>query len=138
MARGTSRTGKILLDQSSGAASAATLMQFIGSWSVDAAQPDFAEVTALGDTKKQYVQGLVDNFSLSMDGFYNLSSTASFTQIADGSSRKTYIYPDFTNQVGTYWFGTVSYGGNISGSVSDALKATLSGRCTSDGAWVVG
>jgi hypothetical protein len=138
MARGSSRTGKILLDASAGAAAAATPLSFIGSWSIDAAQPDFVDVTALGDTTKQYVQGLVDNFTVTMDGFYNLSSTASFTQIADASARKTYVYPDFTNQVGTYWFGTVAYGGNVTGGVSDAIKATLSGRCTSAGAWVVG
>lgn len=137
MARGSSRYGKVMVDATAGAASTASVLQFVGDWSVTQPNPNFDDCTAMGDTQKQYVQGLQDNYDIAINGFANLGTTT-FTQIADGQSRKTYIYPDFTNNVTTYWFGTVSYGGGVTGSTEVAIKTSLSGKTIGAGVWQVG
>lgn len=138
MARGSSRYGKVLLDQSAGANGSASPLSFVGDFSITQPNPNFDDCTAMLDTQKQYTQGLQDNYDIAINGFANLGASAAWTQAADGQSRKCYIYLDFTNQPGTYWFGTPAFGGGVTAATETTIKAALSGKAIGTSAWVAG
>ena len=118
MARIAGRRGRVYLGATNGAA--ASPLTAVATWSVDQTQSSI-EVTAMGDTTKQYVADLPDA-SGSWDGFYSDSVTDVITAASDGLSRKWYLYQDLSTST-RYWYGEVvieslSQGGGVGESVT--------------------
>ena len=102
----------------------------VATWELNLAT-DKVEVTALGDSNKQYVQGLKDlkgRFSGFWDNGYEVLFDAGDS--ADGC--KMYIYPA-SNASGIYWSGPAWLDASINGGVSAAVA--ISGEFVANGAW---
>lgn len=132
MARTHGRSGALYVDYSAAATAAPSPLSYVGDWSVDEGTDD-VDVSSLGDTNHVYVAGLPDS-SGTYNGFPNLGTTA-WTRLADGTARKFYLYPDATNNVTTYLYGTAIFSRNSSGGASDVVKATLSWKAASNCTW---
>jgi hypothetical protein len=111
------------------AAATAEPLPFYATWSISFST-DKAEVTALGDGNKVYVAGLPDA-SGDFSGFWDDTTTQTFTSAADGAPRKFYLYPDLTNAAGVYWYGTILPDFKIDGAVGDAVKVAASWNAAS-------
>lgn len=135
MARAPARNGRIYIDISSAANGSATPVSFISEWTIDQESP-LIDVTSFGDTTQTSVAAL-PAASGTMAGFVNMGSTT-FSTLADGNARKLYLYPDQSNNVGTYFFCTATFSANYEGSVGDALKVSLNWAAATSGAWVSG
>lgn len=128
MARIHGRRGRLYVDQSSGAAAAATPVAFLNSWSI-AFETDKVEITAFDDTNKTYLSGLPDA-SGDFGGFYDDSTNQLYDAAIDGAARKFYLYPDLATS-SKYWYGTAIFDFSVDGSVSDAV--TVSGSWAAAG-----
>jgi hypothetical protein len=111
-------------------------MQYFTGFSISQSA-DVVEVTAYGDTSKTYVAGLPDA-SGSLDGLVDLGTTAFSYIIGSATARKMYLYPDATNNSGTYFFCTAYFSGDYSGSNTDAIKVSVNWNAATPGAWVSG
>lgn len=129
MARRHGRNARIMIDTSSGAASDAVVVSLFNSWSVDQSR-DFTDATVFGDSNVVELAGL-PRAAMSFDGLIDLG-TANYANLADGNARRTYIYPDYSNHSGVYWFTTAVFSAQFSGSVTDTVKASVSGTAASD------
>ncbi len=129
MARRHGRNARIMIDTSSGASSPAVVVSLFNSWSVDQSR-DFTDATVFGDTNIVELAGL-PRASLSFDGLIDLG-TANFANLADGNARKIYIYPDYTNHAAIYWFTTATMAAQFSGSITDTVKASVTGTAASE------
>lgn len=129
MARRHGRNARIMIDTSSGASGSAVVVSLFNSWNLDQSR-DFTDATVFGDTNVVELAGL-PRASLSFDGLIDLG-TANFANLADGNARKVYLYPDYSNHSGVYWHGTFTFAAQFSGSVSDTVKASVSGNASSD------
>ena len=129
MARRHGRNARIMIDTSSGANGSAVVVSLFNSCSVDQSR-DFSDATVFGDTNVVELAGL-PRASLSFDGLIDLG-TANYANLSDGNARKTYIYPDYSNHSGVYWFTTATYSAQFQGSISDTVKATVSGTAASE------
>lgn len=102
----------------------ASPVPFINAWEINGTT-DKEDVTAFGDTNKNYVVGLPDAQG-TYGGFFDLATNQLYTASQDGVARKFYFYPDIVAAPGTYFFGEgfydfsanwgVSAGAAISGS----------------------
>ena len=81
---------------------------------------DKVETTSQGDTSKNYVAGLPDAQG-TFNGFYDDTSSMTYTASQDGVARKFYLYPTTAN-TGRYFFGTGFFDFQLDTSVSDANK----------------
>jgi len=95
---------------------------FMKTWDLSATT-DRYDVTAMGDTNKQYVTGLPDA-SGKFSGFYDDATPQTYTAAEDGNARKFYLYPN-TNNTGQYFFGSGFF--DFSASFDVAAGATVSG-----------
>lgn len=129
MARRHGRNARIMIDTSSGASGSAVVVSLFNSWSLDQSR-DFTDATVFGDTNIVELAGLPRS-SIQFDGLIDLG-TANFANLADGNGRKVYLYPDYSNHSGVYWHGTFALAAQFSGSVSDTVKAAVSGTATSN------
>ena len=126
MARTHGRFGVIYVGATNGGT--ATNLANVSDWSLSGAT-DFVDVTALGDTGKVYVSGLLDT-SGSFSGFWDSAVTTLFyTAARDGLSRKMYLYPGGSSA--NYWYGDILLDASFSGSVSDAIKVTANWKAAS-------
>lgn len=116
MARRHGRNGRIFVNIASGGT--AEPIAFQAKWSLDFSTDD-VEVTAFGDPNKVYVAGLPDA-SGSFNGFWDDATAQLYTAAQDGVARKVYLYPDFTNAAGVYWFGTALFDFSIEVDVAGA------------------
>lgn len=132
MARRSGRNSKVYIDVSSAGTGSAVPTSFLASWKVGQAV-DMIDVTSFGDGTKTVVPGLPDA-SGSLDGFVDLGNPT-FAYLTDGVARKMYIYPDSSNNSGVYGFCTAYFGADYEGSVSDAIKVSLSWSAASSFAW---
>lgn len=132
MARRSGRNSQVYIDISSAGTGSATPVNFLMSWKVGQAV-DNIDVTSFGDGSKTYVPGLPDA-SGSCDGFIDMG-TEVFSNLTDGVARKMYIYPDRSNNETIYGFCTAYFGADYEGSVSDALKVSLSWSAASTFTW---
>ncbi len=129
MARRHGRNARIMIDTSSGGSSDAVVVSLFNSWSLDQSR-DFTDATVFGDTNVVELAGLPRS-SLSFDGLIDLG-TANFANLADGNARKVYLYPDYTNHATIYWHGTFTMAAQFTGSVSDTVKASVTGSAASN------
>lgn len=124
--RKSGRKGRVYLDQSTSANGAATPITGVDKWSINLTADKF-DVTAMGDTNKQYASGLPDG-SITISGFFDDSDLSFVKILGDGLSRKFYGYDDTSNtNAAPYWFGTVVVGGTHDFAVSagNAFSAEL-------------
>jgi hypothetical protein len=122
MGRHHGRNGSVYLGVTSGAA--ASPCTFQASWSINMVT-DKQDVTAFGDGNKVYVAGLPDS-SGDFSGFWDDAASQTYIAAVDGLPRNFYLYPDISNAVNAYWFGTVlpdfSADGAVGGPVN--VKST--------------
>lgn len=132
MARLHGRTGRLYADFSAAGGGSATPVAALKSWEINASS-DRVDVTAMGDSNKQYLQGLPDAQG-SFSGFYDDSSDTAYSAARDISSnaaRKFYQYPS-TNDTDKYWYGTAYFDVTITGDVAGAIETSGSWAAASD------
>lgn len=103
-------------------------LPFFATWSINFVT-DKAEVTAFGDSNKVYVAGLPDA-SGQFSGFLDDATQQTYTAATDGLARKFYLYPDTSSNLKYFW-GTVLPDFSVDGSVSDAVKVSVSWNAAS-------
>ena len=116
MARAHGRFGKFYVAITSGGS--ASQLSKNANWDIDLSG-DRAEVTAEGDSQKQYVAGFADS-TINFSGFCDDTASTSLVEAAlDGQARKFYAYP--FNTTGTYFFGTAFFDWRMSVPIDGAV-----------------
>ncbi len=134
MAARHGRNGRIMLDTSSAGNGSAVAISKKNKWSVDGSV-DKVDTTSFGDTTKTNVTGLPNN-SGDFGGFWDDSDTLIFNSWGSSVARKLYLYPDFSNDVGVYYFTTAFVDLKVDVGVSEAVGMTGSWTGATSGAWV--
>ena len=119
--RKSGRNAVIYMDPTGSAA--ASRLAYQASWSINFTV-DNIEVTSIDDTNKVYVAGLPDAQG-QFSGFFDDTSSQTYTAATDLLPRKLYLYPDkgLTTQ---YWFGTILLDFSIDSGVGDAITVSSS------------
>ena len=81
---------------------------------------DKTDVTAFGDTTKQWVAGLADGQGTFSGFATDTTSTALITAALDGVARRWYFYPFAATTI--YLYGTGFFDWQTESSVGDAVK----------------
>lgn len=102
----------------------------LNTWSLDM-PTDKVEVTAFGDTNKQYVVGLSDA-SGSISGFWDDTSDALYDASRSADGIKMYLYPS-SDAPTKYFYGPAWVDFSISQGVSEAVAVSAS--YSANGAW---
>lgn len=102
----------------------------LSQWSLDKAT-DKVDVTAFGDTNKQYVQGLPD-IKGSLAGWFDSANDALFDGADSSDGIKLYLYPS-TLATTIYHYGPAWLDASISVDVKGAVSIT--GTFVANGAW---
>ena len=118
MARFHGKRGRWYMGVASDTASAEAI-PFIARWSINFST-DKAEVTAMGDSHKTYVNGMPDCTG-SISGFVDDATAQSYTAAVDGLARKFYLYPDLSSNT-KYWFGTCVIDFSAEGGADSAVS----------------
>ena len=101
-------------------------------WTLDMST-DTVDVTAFGDTNKQYVQGLPD-ISGTLSGFVQDGETKWFSAQSSTDGVKLYLY--FTSiDTARYAYGTAWFSLSLSNTVTSANE--ISGNFVAKGPWMV-
>ena len=133
MARIHGRNGVIYMGLASSAAVAEPLQGY-AKWSIKFST-DKAEVTALGDTNKQYVAGLPDA-SGDFSGFYDDATVQTYTAALDGQKRAFYLYPS-NLKLTQYFYGfilpDIAVDGDVAGAVAVSTSWNAAGAITKQG-----
>lgn len=92
---------------------------------------DTSETTALGDSWREYMRGVM-SWSGSFSGNFDVADTVLWNAAMANSVRKFYLYPDRATAT-RYYYGTcwVKLGTIIGGSVNDKAKTSV--NITGDG-----
>lgn len=125
MGRYHGRKGKVYMavDGSSAAINVISLSK----WNIDFST-DKVDVTAFGDTNKQYVQGLRD-VKGALSGFWDDTDTTLLTASSSTLPVRLYLYPS-TDIPAKYASGAAWVDMKVDTDVKDAIKV--------DGSWVAG
>ena len=102
----------------------ASPLTFQNTWSISY-EVERIEVTAFGDSNKQYVTGIADA-SGEFAGFYDDASAQTLTGAIDGQSRKFYLYPDATNTPTQYFYGLIFVDFKANGGTAGAIEVSAS------------
>ncbi len=102
----------------------------LSQWSLDRAT-DKVEVTAFGDTNKQYVQGLPD-IKGSLAGFFDSADDALFDGADSNDGVKLYLYPSSLSPT-IYHYGPAWLDASISVDVKGAVA--VKGSFVAAGSW---
>ena len=132
MARLHGRTGRLYADFSAAGGGSATPVAALKSWEINASS-DRVDVTAMGDSNKQYLQGLPDAQG-SFSGFYDDASNTAYSaarDISDNAARKFYQYPSVSD-TSRYFYGTAYFDVTITGDVAGAIETSGSWAAASD------
>ena len=122
--------GKAALYLSTSGTGAATASVSLSQWSLDKAT-DKVEVTAFGDSNKQYVQGLPD-IKGAISGYFDDTNDALFDGADSSDGVKLYLYP--SSLVPTvYHYGPAWLDASLSVDVKGAV--TVKGNFIAAGAW---
>lgn len=130
MARYHGRGGRVYLGVNGASPSPAASLQ---TWSLDTTV-DTVDVTAFGDSNKQYVPGFKD-VKGTIAGFWDSADDTMFNSVdatAGGNSIGMYLYPA-TNASVKYWYGAAYISATINTSHSDAVK--INGTFSAAGNW---
>jgi hypothetical protein len=119
--RKSGRNAVIYMDPTG--AAAASRLAYQATWSLNANVDKF-DVTSIDDVNKIYVAGMPDA-SGQFAGFYDDTSTQTYTAATDGLARKMYLYPD-KNLATQYFFGTILPDFSLDSGVADAIKVSSS------------
>src|SRR5690349_4425801 len=125
------RNAKIWIDTSSAGTMASSgtadlqLLEGKNTWDLDQAV-DFVDTTSFGDSTKTSVAGL-PNAAGNISGVFNLGGAGTLINnlIGHSSERAIRIYPDFTNQPGTFYAGKAFFSVKTSGSVTSAVTLDI-------------
>lgn len=128
------RNARVKVDITSGATGAATTISSKNKWTLDQ-KVDTFEVTAFEDTNKSYVVGLPDAQG-SIEGFWDSADNNIYNLIGASVARALYIYPDVTNNVGTYFFTTAFFSPKMDGDVKTAVNFSLTFVAATEAKWV--
>jgi hypothetical protein len=134
---GTPRAGRnarILVDTSSAGNGSASSISSKNKWTLDQTADTF-EVTAFEDVSKSYVVGLPDAKG-TVEGFWDSADNNVYNVIGSSVARKVYIYPDASNNIGTYFFMTAFFSAKSDGAVNSATNFSLSFNAATPGSWV--
>lgn len=130
MARYHGKTGRAYVSTTGTGAAVAVIA--MTDWSISLAR-DKVEVTAFGDTNKQYVQGLPD-VSGSISGWFDDTETTLYTAADSADGCKIYLYPDAANAPARYWYGPAFLDiGEVATGVTAAVS--VSSNFVANGAW---
>jgi hypothetical protein len=130
MARYHAKEGQVYMSVNS--TDAASPVSSMSAWSLSLAR-DRVEVTAFGDTNKQFVQGLPD-ISGTFSGFWDDTESDIVTGSESANGVKLYLYPDAANAETKYHYGPAWVDiSDISADNSGAV--TISASFVSNGAW---
>ena len=121
------RKGRLYADSSSGANGAAVPIANLNAWDISQAT-DRTEVTAFGNTTKQFVSGLRDA-SGSFSGFWD--TDGGLYNMTDGTPRKFYLY-ETSDITGSYWWGTATFDISTTGTVGGAVEVSGSWAAATD------
>ncbi len=117
MARYHGKTGVVYLSPSGSVAATATVS--LSGWTIDQAA-DTVEVAALGDSNKQYVQGLRD-LKGTLAGWWDDTNDNLFKAAEAADGTKLYLYP--SSLVPTiYWYGPAWLNASLSAGVGGAVS----------------
>lgn len=133
---GTPRAGRnarVLVDVSSAGTGSASIISSKNKWSLDQTADTF-EVTAFEDTSKTYVVGLADAKG-SIDGFWDSADNTVYNVIGSSVARKLYIYPDISNNTGSYFACTAFFSAKADGDVKAAVNFSLAWSAATPGYW---
>ena len=127
MGRIHGKRGRVYFGVASGAA--ASPIPFLAGWEVNHST-DKAEVTAMGDNNKTYVNGMPDATG-SFRGFLDDATAQFYTAAVDGLARNLYIYPDISSNA-KYWYGQAVVDISASGGVDGATTLTSNWSAATD------
>lgn len=116
MARYHGKKGLVYMS-TSGTGAAAKVIALTG-WSLDQTT-DKVDVSAFGDTNKQYVQGLPD-VKGSFDGFWDDTEDKLFQGASSPDGVKLYLYPS-ADAITKYWYGPAWVDASVDTKVSGAI-----------------
>lgn len=102
----------------------------LNAWNLDFTT-DKVDVTAFGDTNKQYVQGLKD-VSGAIAGFWDSAADALFDGADSADGVKLYLYPS-SDAPTIYFYGPAWVDASINTGVGDAVK--VSANIAANGSW---
>lgn len=129
MARIAGRRGRVYLGVTTSAAATPVTAQ--ATWNINYTQ-DQIDVTAMGDSNKQYVADLPD-CSGGFSGFYDDAATGSelYAAATDGLSRKFYLYPDLSSATKYYYGEVLVEALDSEGGVGNAVTANATWKAAS-------
>lgn len=128
MARYPGKNGVVYMSTSG--SGTASLVTALTEWTLDM-PTDKIEVTAFGDTNKQYVVGLPD-VSGTLAGWFDDTSDQLYDASRSTDGVKMYLYPS-SSVTTKYWYGTAFVDFSITTGVSDAVA--ISGSFQAAGTW---
>lgn len=104
------------------AGQAASPVAFLSGWEIDYAQTP-VDTTVLDDIQHLYTATQIMETG-SFTGFYDTATAQTYRDAVDGQPRNLYLYPDRAN-FGQFFSGQVIADYSVSGSVTDAVKVTV-------------
>ncbi len=134
---GTPRSGRnsaIYVDSSLAANGSASPVSSKNKWGIDQST-DFLDVTAFGDDTQVQVPGLPKG-SGTWSGFWDSADLNMYNLIETAIPRKFYVYPDRSNNVGTYFYCTAYFTLSHEAGVNDAVTMTGGWTAATSVKWV--
>lgn len=127
MARYSGRKGLVYMSPS-GTGTAVSVIA-LSKWSLSMAR-DKVDVTAFGDTNKQYVFGFAD-ISGALSGFWDDTSDALYDGSGSADGVKLYLYPS-SDALTKYWYGPawVDFSIDVDGSGAATVSSSIAGAGT--------
>ena len=125
--------GQIKMDPTGALPGTPAAVADLSAWTLDMAR-DTADVTAFGDTTKQYVMGLPD-VKGTYTGWWNSASSPALFDVAQGSTPVTLNLIPSTDEPTYYFKGTAYMDASIDCSADGAISIT--GNFVAAGDWVL-
>jgi hypothetical protein len=126
MARYHAKSGRLYVASTS--TGEAVPLAAITGWNMDFTA-DRIDVTAFGDSNRQYVQGYQDA-QFTFAGFRDSGAKQLLSAAQDAASRKWYFYEDASVNT-IYWYETAFFDFSTANDVNDAAKISGTGAANS-------
>jgi hypothetical protein len=121
MARVAGRKGRIYLAKTNGGQAEPLVAQ--AKWSINMSTSK-TDVTAMGDTTKQYIADTPDAAG-TFEGFFDDTVDTTYAAAVDGLARRFYLYPTVDTPT-VYWYGMILPDLTVSGGVGGAVGVSAS------------